>query len=244
MVSVDPNAVRFLKEPNHPLEIDQIFPPKPAPEKRQKAKPVSEATQEQDTVAAEEVEATSAEETVEEDGVSQASESEKTGETELSKAVTETSVEANKPKTALPALTHFHLPTYAAPWLYIPAYIEVSFLTCSAVYVRHPTARPGYSEIPTPYDADGAVIRYAWEWYVKRRPRMRSQSQLARMPEDRVISRRKLQHLNPPFELQQALYESSKLRWRAGSSPSGKSSREGAPHLLVKSTSKTVETRV
>jgi hypothetical protein len=83
--------------------------------------------------------------------------------------------------------TPFFLPQYASPWLYIPAYIEVSFLTCSAVYVRHPTARPGYSEIPTPYDADGAVIRYAWEWYVKRMPRMRSQSQLARAPEDRVV---------------------------------------------------------
>ncbi|KIM47121.1 hypothetical protein M413DRAFT_64204 [Hebeloma cylindrosporum] len=85
-------------------------------------------------------------------------------------------------------ITPFFLPQYASPWLYIPAYIEVSFATCSAVYVRHPTARPGYSEIPTPYDADGAVIRFAWEWYVQRKPRMRSQSQLARAPEDRVVT--------------------------------------------------------
>ncbi|TFK24127.1 alpha-L RNA-binding motif-containing protein [Coprinopsis marcescibilis] len=83
-------------------------------------------------------------------------------------------------------LTPFYLPHYASPWLFIPAYIEPSFATCSAVYVRHPTARPGYSEIPTPYDADGALIRYAWEWYVQRRPRVRSKSQLARMPEDRA----------------------------------------------------------
>lgn len=82
--------------------------------------------------------------------------------------------------------TPFFLPHYAAPHLFIPAYIEPSFSTCSAIYLRHPTARPGYSEIPTPYDADGAVVRYAWEWYVKRRPRIRSASQLARMPEDRV----------------------------------------------------------
>lgn len=83
-------------------------------------------------------------------------------------------------------LTRFYLPEYASPWLFIPAYIEVSFLTCSAVYVRHPTARPGYSEIPTPYDADGDVIRFAWEWYAKRRHRIRSNSQIARMPEDRA----------------------------------------------------------
>ncbi|KAF8664116.1 hypothetical protein AX16_000806 [Volvariella volvacea WC 439] len=84
--------------------------------------------------------------------------------------------------------TPFYLPHYASPWLFIPAYIEPNFATCSAVYVRHPTARPGYSEIPTPYDADGEVIRFAWEWYVKRRPRVRSKSQLARMPEDRALT--------------------------------------------------------
>lgn len=84
--------------------------------------------------------------------------------------------------------TPFYLPPYASPWLFIPAYIEPSFATCSAIYVRHPTARPGYSEIPTPYDADGEVIRFAWEWYVKNRPRVRSKSQLARMPEDRALS--------------------------------------------------------
>lgn len=82
--------------------------------------------------------------------------------------------------------TPFFLPHYASPHLFIPAYMEVSFSTCSAVYVRHPTARPGYSEIPTPYDADGTIIRYAWEWYVKRRPRIRSVAQLSRMPEDRI----------------------------------------------------------
>jgi len=82
-------------------------------------------------------------------------------------------------------LTPFTLPEYAAPFIFIPPYIEVSFLTCSGVYVRHPTARPGYSEIPTPFDADGEVVRLAWEWYAKRRPRMRSRSQLAREPENR-----------------------------------------------------------
>jgi len=85
--------------------------------------------------------------------------------------------------------TPFYLPPYASPWLFIPAYIEPSFATASAVYVRHPTARPGYSEIPTPYDADGEVIRFAWEWYVKNRPRLRSKSQLARMPNDRALTR-------------------------------------------------------
>lgn len=95
-----------------------------------------------------------------------------------------------KDGNALDSLTPFHLPTYASPWLFIPAYIEPSFPTCSAIYVRHPTARPGYSEIPTPYDADGALVRFAWEWYVQRRPRLRTASQLSRMPEDRALAMR------------------------------------------------------
>jgi hypothetical protein len=53
------------------------------------------------------------------------------------------------------------LPYYASLHLFIPAYIEPSFSTYSAIYVRHPTARPGYSEIPTTYDADGALVWYA-----------------------------------------------------------------------------------
>jgi hypothetical protein len=82
-------------------------------------------------------------------------------------------------------LTPFNLPAYASSFIFIPAYLEVSFPTCSVVYVRHPTARPGYSEIPTPYDADGEVVRLAWEWYSKVRPRNRSKRQLAREPENR-----------------------------------------------------------
>jgi hypothetical protein len=83
------------------------------------------------------------------------------------------------------SLTPFNLPAYASPFIFVPAYLEVSFATCSVVYVRHPTARPGYSEIPTPYDADGEVVRLAWEWYSKVRPRNRSKRQLAREPENR-----------------------------------------------------------
>jgi len=102
----------------------------------------------------------------------------------------------NSSKDALPSIakeaggsatgqTPFHLPDYATPFIFIPAYLEVSFPTCSTIYLRHPTARPGYSEIPTPYDADGEVVRLAWEWYAKVRPRMRSRRQLSRMPENR-----------------------------------------------------------
>ncbi|EOQ99692.1 hypothetical protein E3P92_01335 [Wallemia ichthyophaga] len=68
----------------------------------------------------------------------------------------------------------FHLPNYASPFLFIPPYIEPSFQTCSFIYLRHPTARPGYSEIPSPYAADGDVMKLAWEWYVGRQIRARN----------------------------------------------------------------------
>jgi len=75
-----------------------------------------------------------------------------------------TSLKTMSPKKEIPGRP-FSLPDYAAPFLFIPAYLEVSFATCSSIYVRHPTARPGYSEIPTPVDADGETMRLTWEYY-------------------------------------------------------------------------------
>lgn len=79
--------------------------------------------------------------------------------------------------------SHFTLPPYAQPHLFIPAYLQPSFLTCSAVYVRHPTARPGYSEIPSPYDADGEVMSLGWEFFKRVAPRMRGRRERWMDPE-------------------------------------------------------------
>ncbi|RXK40996.1 hypothetical protein M231_01626 [Tremella mesenterica] len=81
---------------------------------------------------------------------------------------------AQKPKSKPPANSHFTLPPYASPHIFVPAYILPSYLTCSAVYVRHPTARPGYSEIPTPFDAGGEIMKLSWEWFSRKAPRMRN----------------------------------------------------------------------
>ena len=97
----------------------------------------------------------------------------------------ESPVSTEQPVPEAKDKTPFRLPAYASPFIFIPAYLEVSFPTCSVIYMRHPTARPGYSEIPTPYDADGEVVRLAWEWYSKVRPRNRSKRQFAREPENR-----------------------------------------------------------
>ncbi|KAH8925240.1 alpha-L RNA-binding motif-containing protein [Atractiella rhizophila] len=67
----------------------------------------------------------------------------------------------------------FRLPEFASPFLFVPPYLQVSFTTCSAVYFRHPTAKPGWSEIPTPYEADGLTLRMCWEYYCANGRRIR-----------------------------------------------------------------------
>ncbi|PCH42006.1 alpha-L RNA-binding motif-containing protein [Wolfiporia cocos MD-104 SS10] len=166
MITVDPKAIRFLR-------------PSAAP------KPDSEAAA-TDSTSIEEEASTDTEnpEANHSESVEQAAPS--SSEADMAKhAVLPAKSKNWKRADPKKNLTPFSLPPYASPSIFIPAYIEPSFATCSAIYVRHPTARPGYSEIPTPYDADGEVIRAAWEWYTRVRPRMRSKSQLARMPENR-----------------------------------------------------------
>ncbi|KAG6888030.1 hypothetical protein C0995_010995 [Termitomyces sp. Mi166 len=170
MVSVDPSAIRFFKPPNGPNWYDvnnyqQLVKEVDAKREKDLEKQAKGAKK---PVSADEAAPTAAELAV------------------INAALgKEAPAPTSKPQYNL---TPFYLPHFASPWLFIPAYIEPNFATCSAIYVRHPTARPGYSEIPTPYDADGEVVRFAWEWYVERRPRMRTKTQLARMPEDRALA--------------------------------------------------------
>ncbi|PWN30849.1 alpha-L RNA-binding motif-containing protein, partial [Jaminaea rosea] len=41
--------------------------------------------------------------------------------------------------TRAPGVLPFNLPPFAAPSLFVPPYLEVSFAACSAIYLRHPT---------------------------------------------------------------------------------------------------------
>jgi ribosomal protein S4 len=65
---------------------------------------------------------------------------------------------------------------YATPWrprdymsafAFIPRYLEVNQNVCSAVYLRHPVARPGLAEVPSPLSAESAGL--AFNWYLRRR---------------------------------------------------------------------------
>ncbi|KAK4945478.1 hypothetical protein LTR10_015374 [Elasticomyces elasticus] len=64
---------------------------------------------------------------------------------------------------------------YATPWMprdfmsafaFIPRYLEVSHKICAAVYLRHPVARPGLAEVPTPYN--DYTNSSAFTWYLRR----------------------------------------------------------------------------
>ncbi|CCG81980.1 37S ribosomal protein NAM9 [Taphrina deformans PYCC 5710] len=48
---------------------------------------------------------------------------------------------------------HFTPKPYMSAFAFIPSYLEVSFETCSAVYLRDPVARPGFTEVPSPHVA-------------------------------------------------------------------------------------------
>jgi polyhydroxyalkanoate synthesis regulator phasin len=65
---------------------------------------------------------------------------------------------------------------YATPWAprpymsafaFIPRYLEVNHNICSAVYLRHPVARPGLAEVPTPFTPE--QMQLAFNWYLRRR---------------------------------------------------------------------------
>ena len=56
---------------------------------------------------------------------------------------------------------------YISPFAFIPTYLEVHQKVCSAVYLRHPVARPGLAEVPTPFQSE--TLSLAHNWYLRRR---------------------------------------------------------------------------
>jgi hypothetical protein len=172
MISVDPAAIRFLR-PSKDIP-SSIFAPEPT--KKDATNPDGKTQSKMS--AWDQVLALS-----EDEPTTSAS-----SEAAASEAKTEEAEDTTPQDPRLKGLTPFHLPPFAAPHLFLPAYAEVSFATCSAVLVRLPTARAEYSEIPTPYEADGEVVRFAWEWYAGRRPRVRSARQRAQSPINRQRS--------------------------------------------------------
>lgn len=64
---------------------------------------------------------------------------------------------------------------YATPWrprpympafAFVPRYLEVNPRVCAAVYLRHPVARKGIAEVPTPFTY--LTSQLAHNWYLRR----------------------------------------------------------------------------
>lgn len=56
---------------------------------------------------------------------------------------------------------------WMAPFVFIPRYLEVNQNICAAVYLRHPVARPGLAEVPSPFTIE--TNQLAFTWYLRRR---------------------------------------------------------------------------
>ena len=66
-----------------------------------------------------------------------------------------------------PYLTPWQPREYMSAFAFIPRYLEVNQNICAAVYLRHPVARPGLAEVPTPFGE--ATNAGAFAWYLRRR---------------------------------------------------------------------------
>jgi ribosomal protein S4 len=55
---------------------------------------------------------------------------------------------------------------FLAPFAFIPRYLEVNPNICAAIYLRHPVARKGMAEVPTPFAY--LTNQLTHNWYVER----------------------------------------------------------------------------
>jgi ribosomal protein S4 len=75
--------------------------------------------------------------------------------------------EANPIDPEKPYMTPWRPRDYMGPFAFIPQYLEVNHNICSAVYLRHPVARVGAAEVPTPFGYN--INQLAFNWYLRRR---------------------------------------------------------------------------
>jgi ribosomal protein S4 len=75
--------------------------------------------------------------------------------------------EENPVDPSKPYATPWRPRPFMSPFAFIPQYLEVNQNVCSAVYLRHPVARKGYAEVPTPFGTH--INQLAFNWYLRRR---------------------------------------------------------------------------
>ncbi|KAK3060178.1 hypothetical protein LTS18_009139 [Coniosporium uncinatum] len=75
--------------------------------------------------------------------------------------------EENPVDATKPYATPWRPRNYMSAFAFIPRYLEVNQNICSAVYLRHPVARPGLAEVPSPFSMETSQL--AFNWYLRRR---------------------------------------------------------------------------
>ncbi|EUC36431.1 hypothetical protein COCCADRAFT_88162 [Bipolaris zeicola 26-R-13] len=73
----------------------------------------------------------------------------------------------NKRDAQAPYATPWRPRDYMSAFAFIPRYLEVNQNICAAVYLRHPVARPGLAEVPTPFHIETGQL--AFNWYLRNR---------------------------------------------------------------------------
>ncbi|KAF1850541.1 alpha-L RNA-binding motif-containing protein [Cucurbitaria berberidis CBS 394.84] len=73
----------------------------------------------------------------------------------------------NSRNAAAPYATPWRPRDYMSAFAFIPRYLEVNQNVCAAVYLRHPVARPGLAEVPTPFHIETGQL--AFNWYLRNR---------------------------------------------------------------------------
>jgi hypothetical protein len=73
----------------------------------------------------------------------------------------------NRRNISAPYATPWRPRDYMSAFAFIPRYLEVNQNICAAVYLRHPVARPGLAEVPTPFHIETGQL--AFNWYLRRR---------------------------------------------------------------------------
>lgn len=81
---------------------------------------------------------------------------------EALREVRENPIDASKPYA-----TPWRPRAYMSAFAFVPRYLEVNHNICAAVYLRHPVARPGIAEVPSPFALDKSQLAY--NWYLRRR---------------------------------------------------------------------------
>lgn len=76
-------------------------------------------------------------------------------------------LKSNPMDASKPYKTPWEPRPYMSPFAFIPRYLEVNQNICAAVYLRHPVARQGMAEIPSPFPPE--VHELAFNWYLRRR---------------------------------------------------------------------------